>query len=257
MADPTLVASGATGANATTVSFTLPTVQDGDLLIGWWASAWVSGYTYTNPSQADGNVYDDTGNLDNLHDRLFYGVLAATDSGGTVTCTVSTANKQTVLWQVWRGVDTTTPFNDTPAVNRVNATGTNRTIPSATPTEASIAVTGVLSRGNATLTSWTASGVTRDQQYFNTGSGETNGALGHFAFTAGSIGGGDWVSDVADARAATFLLTLNPASGGGGWTPPAGWTEVTPEDSDASWAGVVFEEYDGANWAAIHLIEAN
>ena len=251
MADPTLVDSGAAGGNLGSVSFTLPTVADGDLLIGWWASQ--DGFTYTNPSQADGNVYDDTTAADNLHDRLFYGVLAAGDSGATVTATASTANKQTVLWQVWRGVDTTTPFSDTPAVNRVNATSTTRAIPTATPASDGVAVTGVLSRGSATLTSWTASGVTRDQQYFNTGSGETNGALGHFAYTAGSIGGQNWVSNVADSRGAAFLLTLNPASGGGGFTPPTGWHEATLEE--AAWSAIVIQNSDGSTFTDIHLIE--
>lgn len=207
----TYVASASNVGSIASLAVTIPgAASAGD--VAWAVLACVDTVTVTTPA---GWTLADSGTNGNLQYLRYFKVLAGGDPGSNVTFSATSANKMTALLVV--DDDAVSPFegSETPAEVSVNASDTNRTNPSTTLTAARTAYSWVVSRGSATLTTWTApAGWTRVQQAFNTGSGETNGAVAYRAAGAGSVGGDDWVSDTADLRGTTILVVVEPGASG-------------------------------------------
>lgn len=198
------VASSSNISTTATVAVTIPSAASiGDYAYLAWAGS--DTVTVTDPSGWT-TLYSGTNG--NLQYKVYRRVLTSGQPGASVTVTASASLKQTALIIVFTDVD---GEESTPAVVSVNASSTTRTNPTATLTGSRDVLSFVLSRGNSTLSSWAApSGWTRVQQIFNSSSGETNGAIAYKVGTAGTVGGDNWTSDIADLRGTTILIVLSP-----------------------------------------------
>ena len=198
--------SGINTAGSVTLNYPAGTAT-GDIALLFLASVDVSEATMPAGYAPAGN-----GLNGNLEYDCWTKTLNVSDAGDPVTITDGSANKVTALLIVMRdwiglGTESTAPLS-------VNASSTTRALQPATLTATREVVSAVLSRGNTTLSTWTApAGITRVEQAFNTTTGETSGAVGYGSFAAGTVSG-DWVSNVADLRGTTFLFVQDVVPAG-------------------------------------------
>jgi hypothetical protein len=208
-------------AAATTRTFTLPTVADGDCLV--IQTVIPSGTGTISPS----------GTLTGVTETYFQTVsghrhslwiregLTAADSGLTVTFTTSTSYKTSVQWAVVRGGAVTSIVDVALGANGPAGGGLSMTSPAVTTTVAgSMEMQFVGHAGAAGVTAFTVpAGMTVLQEIHDPtavgGAGGATGAVIGYNLTglpAGSSAGGDvWGVDVANLLSA-FTVTFEPAS---------------------------------------------
>ena len=232
------------GANAATLTLTIPAgaVADQFACIAW---IYADAQTGTNPA---GWTQHTDAVVGNARYRLLTRVVQSGDASTDVTLTNSGANRQTaVLWvDDGIGIDAATPAHITD-----ETTVTTRTMPATTIAGDRTVYPVVLSRGNATLTSWTPSVGTTRQDAYTGGSGATSGAVASIDATAGSVGGGTWTSDVADLRAVTMLIVADPvvvippAPAGPSFVPLPASERATIHDDTTTLSGLTDLEWLG------------
>lgn len=202
------VASSSVAPNAATVSLTVPGgASAGD--VGVIQVGMSDTYSATLPSGWTTVIADTVGNL---RYYVLIKTLVSGDLGSTINISVGASQKAFGSITVVSAVsDVPESF---PAPTEANVDSTTRAVPSSSIAGARQVLTGVFGRGNSSPTTWTApAGFTRTTQAFGTGTGACDGAVGYADIgSAGSVGGGNWVSDVSDLRGVAWLMVLAPAA---------------------------------------------
>jgi hypothetical protein len=208
-------------AAATTRTFTLPTVADGDGLVAQTVipsgtgtispSGTLTGLTETYVQTVSGH----------RHSLWIREGLVAADSGATVTFTTSTSYKTSVQWVVIRGGAATSIVDVALGANGPAGGGLSMTSPTVTTTVAgSMEMQFVGHAGSAGVTNFTPpAGMTELQEIHDPtavgGAGGATGAVIGYNLTplaAGSSAGGDtWAVDVSNLLSA-FTVTFEPVS---------------------------------------------
>lgn len=166
---------------------------------------------YNTPS---GFTQVETADYGNARYARFLKTLGSGEGGTNITLTpVITAQKHVAVLLVQTDVDGADPEGpETPAVSGSISTTTDRPIPSSSVTDTRETFSFVFTRGSTPPTVWTPpAGWTLLDSAFTTGSGATTVAIASRTYSAGSIGGGNWTSDVAEGRGGAGIVVFNPA----------------------------------------------
>lgn len=136
-----------------------------------------------------------------------------TAPGMSVTFSGTSSGKKAVVFAVVSEVDTSDQeTGETPAASGTNTASTTRPIPGSTVSGNRQVLSFVGSRGALAPTSWTPpGGWTAGAGAYNTSSGATTAAVAYRTYTAGSVGGDNWVSDTEELRGIATLTVLTPA----------------------------------------------
>lgn len=205
----TWVGGSAANNAATTVSLTIPAgAQAGDVA--------VVAHGYNQPG-GDSTITAGWTQLDSrdfsasFRARLYYRVLGAGEAGGTVTLTNPVSQKLAAAIGVLSGVSAVDVNNFT-----IESTvTTTHAAPTVTTTTGDAGLAFIVERESTPSTSFTHSTYTVGGEAHNTGSGATSAAVAYGLSTvapAGSLGGGNWVADVANDAVVMWIVGLTVAA---------------------------------------------
>lgn len=227
----TFVNAGTNGLNTATLSVTWPTGRAADdvAYLFWTFSSNLDPADMTGWTRVASN--DGAGSN---RARILRRVLDGSETGSLATTTM-TQNRQSACLVIYRGVDTTTPEDSTPAVDTTGVTGTTHTNPTETIVNAgAVVVTSIHERATSIDTDWTApSGYTEraDSTTLATGSGGTITAVADL-LTPQSAGAAVtppvWTGNHATgtAQVITYTLALKAAAAPAAPPPPPPYRRI-------------------------------
>lgn len=206
----TWVGGSAANNASTTVSLTIPAgAAAGDVA--------VVAHGYNQPG-GDSTITAGWTQLDvdrdfsgSFRGRLYYRVLGAGEGGGTVTLTNPVSQKLAAAIGVLSGVSAVDVHNFTIEASVT----TTHAAPTVTAVTGDAGLAFILERESTPSTSFTHSTFTVGGQAHNTGSGATSAGVAYSLTTvpaASSVGGGNWVADVANDGVIMWIVGVTVAA---------------------------------------------
>lgn len=214
-------ASAASSTSVTVLSVTCPTVLDGDYAVA------ILGHTSGTITAPPGFTLSASLTVGTLLSKVYTAFLTAADSGDTLTWTNSGGGQRHgVSMAVYRG---TSGIGVAASRAETTSTGTHLAPTATSPAGGCIPITFVMERSSLPSATFTApSGYALRQSVFGAGSGAIAAAVADditpVITAGGSIGGGDWIGDVANATVATFTMGLVASTS----TPITGTFTLSP-----------------------------
>lgn len=208
-------ATSAQGNPVTSLSFALPTISAGDVILLWvaWntaAAVTISGagtWTHQGP---DGLISGQ------LQMGLWTAVSAAgSESGQNVTINVGSQEKFAAVAASYSGVDNTTPLQSGPTyATSTTGSTTSATSPSTSPSPSSWVLQAFTEKSTTNASYTTPSGTTSRQQVFGTGGGAIDLALFDSNAAVSSGGGQTTTAGTSATNHVAGTVVLNAATTG-------------------------------------------